>query len=162
MILHKISRFVLGAALCLAVAATAMAQYNGGNPGMGVGGGTAGGTNGGIYTPPKGGYKSSTGIAIGAAAAAGIGVAYLVMRNRKSVEGCLTETAGGATLVDAKTNKTYMVDTGDLSLKAGERVKLRGRKEKTTAGAPEFAAKKLVKDYGSCSSHAALGQSPAS
>ncbi|MDE3180684.1 MAG: hypothetical protein KGM47_13620 [Acidobacteriota bacterium] len=157
MILRSLNRITLGMALCLVISAAAFAQY-GGTPGMG----TSGGTTGGVYTPPKGGYKSSTGIAIGAAAAAGVGVAYLMLHNRKSVEGCLTESAGGTKLMDEKGNKTYALDSGDLNLKVGDRVKLKGKTMKSATGEPQFAARKLVKDYGPCASQAAMQHSPAS
>ncbi len=158
MILRGVSRFTLGMILCLAIAAAGFAQYGGGVPGMG----TTGGTTGGVYTPPKGGYKSSTGIAIGGAAAAGIAVAYLMLRNHKSVVGCLQESSAGTTLVSEKNNKTYAVDAGNLNLKVGDRVKLSGKATKSSTGEPAFAARKLVKDYGSCSAQADLGKSPSS
>lgn len=145
----SIRRMILGVALCLFVAAAGFAQY-GGAPGMGTPGST-----GGVYTPPKGGYKSSTGIAIGGAAAAGVAVAYLVMRNRKSVVGCLAESAAGTELRDAK-GQTYVLDAPNVSLKMGDRVKLSGRKTKTDTGAPGFAARKLVKDYGPCAAQTAM------
>lgn len=143
-------RMILGVALCLFVAAAGFAQYGGGAPGMGT---TTGA--GGVYTPPKGGYKSSTGIAIGGAAAAGVAVAYLMMRNRKSVVGCLAESAAGTELRDAK-GQTYVLDAPNVSLKMGDRVKLSGRKTKTDTGEPGFAARKLVKDYGPCGAQTAM------
>lgn len=157
MMLHDARKFTFATILCLLVAAAGFAQYGGGiAPGMG----TTGGATGGVYTPPKGGYKSSTGIAIGGAAAAGVAVAYLMLRSRKSVVGCLEESSDGTKLMDEKDKKTYALDAGDLNLKVGERVKLRGKTTKTTTGEPEFAARKLVKNYGSCSTQASLGKLP--
>jgi hypothetical protein len=61
--LNKVWNHSLAAFLGLALAAPAFAQYGGGT-GTGMGGTT------GTYTAPKGGYSSSTGIIIGAAASA--------------------------------------------------------------------------------------------
>lgn len=146
-------RIVLGVALCLFVAASGFAQYGGGVPGMGTPG-----AGGGVYTPPKGGYKSSTGIAIGGAAAAGIAVTYLMLRSRKSVVGCVSESAAGTELRDTK-GQTYVLDAPNISLKMGDRVKLSGRKTKSDTGAPGFAARKLVKDYGPCGTQTAMAHS---
>ncbi len=140
--------------LVVTVSGAAFAQYGGGTTG-----GMAGGSAGGVYTPPKGGYSSSTGIAIGAGAAAGVGLAYYMLHNRKSVVGCVEESAGGTQLLNEKDKKTYAIDPGDLSLKVGDWVKLSGKKMKSDSGQPTFVAKKLVKDYGSCSAQAALTKS---
>ncbi|MGH9405596.1 MAG: hypothetical protein ACRD3D_07150 [Terriglobia bacterium] len=155
MIASCLRRATLALALCLCIAAAAFAQYGGGMPGVGPTGSPTG-----VYTPPKGGYKSSTGIAIGAAAAAGVGVAYLMLRNHKSVTGCLAESASGTELREGKNGKSLVVDAGNLSLKTGDQVKLTGKMLKTSTGEPEFAARKLVKDYGPCGSQSALVHSP--
>lgn len=120
-------------------------------------GGTAGGSaNGGVYTPPKGGYSSSTGIAIGAGAAAAVAVGYFALRSRHTVVGCVGESAKGTTLTGNKA--TYTLDAGDVNLRVGERVKLRGKKMKSDSGERTFAVKKLVKDYGSCNAMASLNR----
>jgi hypothetical protein len=154
MISRNLSRLVLGMALGLAVAPAGFAQYGpGGSPGMG---GTSSGTTSGVYTPPKGGYSSTTGIAIGAAAAAGATAGYFFMRSRKAMVGCVEKSAEGVHLMNQKNNKAYALDAGTLDLKPGERVKLKGKKTKGDSGAPHFAATKLVRDYGPCDSHIAL------
>jgi hypothetical protein len=149
---NNMIRLVLGLMIGVAVSTAAFGQYGGG----GMGGSTGGGTKGGVYTPPKGGYSSSTGIAIGAGAAAAIAVGYFVLRSRHSVTGCVGESAKGTTLASDK--GTYVLDTGNVDLKAGDRVKLRGKKTKSDSGQPGFAVKKLVKDYGSCNAMASLKQ----
>lgn len=144
-------RLAVGIVLGAALSASALAQYGGG--------GTAGGmgtTANGVYTPPKGGYSSSTGIAIGAAAAAGVGIAYLVLRNRGAMTGCVEESSNGTRLVNEKDNKTYSLNASGLNLKVGDRVKLRGKKLKASSSGQAFEASKLVKDYGSCHREAAL------
>ncbi len=147
--LRMLIRIVTGLTLGTVVAASAFAQYGGGGTG-----GTGSGTGG--YTPPKGGYSSSTGIAIGAAAAAGVAVAVLALHYRGTVEGCVEPSSNGLKLLNEKDKKTYSLEANNLGLKAGEMVKVRGKKEKGSAGQPAFQAKKLVKNLGSCKQEAAL------
>jgi hypothetical protein len=150
---RNLTRFVLGVALVLTVSAAVFAQYPGGTTGAG---GTA--TSGGVYTAPKGGYSSSTGAAIGAGAAAGLVAGYLVLRHRRSMVGCVEKSADGIRLVSEKNKKTYTLDAGNLDLRTGDRVRLKGKKKKTSSGMTEFSARKLVKDYGSCGGPVALKQ----
>ncbi len=155
MIVRNSVRLVLGIVLGLAAAGVGFAQYGGGT---GTGGTT---TSSGGYTAPKGGYSSATGAAIGGAAAAGLVATYLVIRHRRSVLGCVEKSAGGISFVNQKDKKTYALDAGNLDLKTGDRVRLKGKKinrSKSSSGMPEFSAKKLVKDYGSCEGQVALKQ----
>lgn len=146
---------VLAAVLAAAFTGCALAQYSGGGTGAGAGG-TA---SGGVYTPPKGGYKSSTGIAIGAGVAAGAALAYFALRHRGAV-GCVESAGNHTTLVMAKNNKSYDLDAAGLGLKPGDKVKLKGKRSASGSGETTFTATKLVKDYGPCESQAAMSQSP--
>ncbi len=140
-------KIALGLVLCGAVATTALAQYGGG---MGGGGTPSGG--GGVYTAPKGGYSSSTGIAIGAGVAAGIGLAYLALHNRGKMVGCVEGSADGTKLMNEKDKKTYaLLASNDVVLAPGERVAIKGKKVKDESGRMTFQVQKLLKDYGSCS-----------
>ena len=143
MSLHKHTPSLLVVSLALLLAAPAFAQY-GGAGGMGSTG-SAGG-----YQPPKGGYSSSTGIAIGAAAAAGVGVTYLALRNHGTIVGCVQPASDGVKLLNEKDRNTYALVASNVTLNAGERVALRGKKSKTGSGSPSFQVSKIVKDYGSC------------
>jgi hypothetical protein len=148
MSLQKHTRSLLTTtALILLLGAQAFAQYG---PGMGGAGspGTAGG-----YQPPKGGYSSSAGIAIGAAAAAGVGITYLALRNHGTIVGCVEPASDGVKLMNEKDQKTYSL-VSDVALNNGDRVALRGKKSKNDSGAPTFQVSKLVKDYGSCKQQA--------
>jgi hypothetical protein len=140
-------RLVLAASLCAALSSSALAQMY---PGGTTGGGTSTpGTPG--YTPPKGGYSSSTGIAIGAGAAAGVAVAYLALRNRPTMVGCVEGSSDGTKLMNEKDQKTYaLVASNNVVLSPGERVALKGKKTTDDAGKLSFEVHKLVKDYGSC------------
>jgi hypothetical protein len=121
-----------------------LAQYGGGTGGAGTG------STGGVYQAPKGGYSSSTGIAIGAAAAAGVAIAYFAFHNRRTVTGCVESSSGADKLTLVNGGTTYILDSGSLNLTAGDRVKLLGRKEKSGSEARSFHVRKLVKDYGAC------------
>ncbi|HEV2419605.1 MAG TPA: hypothetical protein VGX94_17555 [Terriglobia bacterium] len=149
-------RIGLGIALAIALAASAFAQYSGGT--MGSAGGT---TSNGVYTAPKGGYSSSTGIAVGAAVAAGAGLAYFALRNRGSLTGCVQKTGDTTKLIAGKGSKAYTLDESGLNLTAGDRVKLKGKKAASSSGGESFTATKLVKDYGACNEQAAVSQTPA-
>ena len=140
-------RLVLAVSLSTALSGSGLAQmYPGGTAGGGTG---MPGTPG--YTPPKGGYSSSTGIAIGAGAAAGVAVAYLALRNRPAVVGCVEASSDGTKLMNDKDQKTYaLIASNGVVLSPGERVALKGKKTTDDAGKLSFEVHKLVKDYGSC------------
>jgi len=125
--------------LSLALSGSALAQYGGGSGGMGSSSGTRS-------------YGSGTGIAIGAAAGAGAGIAYLALRNRGTLTGCVQQSAGGANaLVSEKDKTSYaLVASRDVVLAPGERVALKGKKSKDDSGRPTFEVQKLVKSYGAC------------
>ena len=139
-------RFVLAFSLALFAAGQAAAQYGGGG---GTGGGGTGG--GGTYTAPPGGYSSAAkGAGIGAGAAAGVGVLFLAMHYHGRVTGCVQPADDGMRLLDEKNKKTYALVPGDVYLKPGERVLLKGKTSKSDGGTQTFTAKKLIKDLGSC------------
>lgn len=139
----NVLRVVLGLSLALLVAGRASAQYGGGT-GMG---GT--GTSGGVYTPPKGGYGSGAAAGAGIGAAAGAGLLFLAFHH-SSTTGCVQPGEEGLRFVDEKKNTSYNLVSGDVLVKAGERVALRGQKSKSDSGVRTFTAKKLVKELGSC------------
>lgn len=136
-------RLLFGLSLCAAVSGSALGQYGGG--------GSMGGSTGGVYTAPKGGYSSSTGIAIGAGAAAGAGLAYLALRKHATMVGCVEASTDGSKLMNEKDQKTYaLIASNDVVLALGERVVVKGKKTKDDSGKPTFEVHKLVRDYGSC------------
>ena len=147
-IANNVIRVALGIAVALVATGRASAQYGGGT-------GSMGGTGGGTYTAPGGGYGSSgKAIGIGVGAAAGAGLLFLAMHH-SSVTGCVQPAEDGLRFVDEKKNTSYSLAAGDVSLKAGQRVQLQGKKSKSTSGGETFVAKKLVKDLGSCNTAAA-------
>lgn len=135
-------RLALSFSFALLLANQVPAQYGGGGGTMG--GGTPG------YTPPKGGYSSAKAAGIGAGAAAGAGVLFLTLHHRGLVTGCVQTAEDGLRLVDEEKNRSYALLPGEVYLKPGQRVELKGQKSKNESGTQTFEAKKLVKDLGAC------------
>jgi hypothetical protein len=156
MLSRWIIRFTGIATLCMAVCAAASAQYGGGG-GTGGSGGT-GGTGG--YTAPPGGYSSgkAIGIGVGAAAGAAVGIALLVRHHHRAadkrqtyVTGCTQSVQDGISLANEKDNQTYSIMSSSNSVKAGERMTLKGFVMATDgSGNPKFQIQGLIKDYGAC------------
>jgi hypothetical protein len=137
-------RLVLGFSLLCLAAGQATAQYGGGG-GTGGSGGT-----GGTYTAPSGGYSSAKGAGIGAGAAAGAGALFLALHYHGRMTGCVQPADDGLRLLDEKNNKSYALVPGDVYVKPGQRVLLKGKTSKGDGGTQTFTAKKLIKDLGSC------------
>jgi ABC-type oligopeptide transport system substrate-binding subunit len=142
-------RFLICSLLALSLCANlARGQYPAGSTPPPGGSSQAPGT----YNPSTG-YHSSTGIAIGAAAA-GVGIAYLVLRKhaRGNVVGCLQPAdAASTTLVSDNKKSTYtLINNDSVTLKTGERVALRGKKIRQNSGELAFEVHGLAKDYGAC------------
>jgi hypothetical protein len=141
---RNLLRLVLGFSLALLMSSQAAAQYGGGG---GTGGG---GTGTGTYTTPSGGYSSAKGAGIGAGAAAGVGVLFLALHYHGRVTGCVEPADDGLRFLDEKNNVTYSLVPGDVYVKPGQRLELKGKKSKNDAGTETFTAKKLIKDLGAC------------
>jgi hypothetical protein len=142
------SWFAILFSLC---AVSTFGQYPGGAMPPSAGGATQ---PPGAYNPSMGGYHASTGIAIGAGAAAGVGILYLVLHNRhrSEVAGCLQSANNvSETLRDDNGKDTYtLINSEWVPLKAGERVALKGKKISQSSGGFAFEVHGLVKNYGQC------------
>ena len=160
MLSRWIARFAGISTICLAMCAAASAQYGGGG-GTGGSGGT-GGTGGSTgYVAPSGGYGSgkAIGIGVGAAAGAAVAIVLLVRHHRHAgnsntqayVTGCTQSIPNGISLTSEKDNQTYSILSNDNSLKAGERVTLKGSVVSSDGLAnPSFQVLSMVKDFGTC------------
>ncbi|HMD42578.1 MAG TPA: hypothetical protein VKH45_05860 [Candidatus Acidoferrum sp.] len=152
--------------VCLAVCATASAQYGGG--GMG---GTAAGTGGSSNPNSTGSYSSGSGkaigIGVGAAAGAAVGIALLVHHHHAaaskeaSVVGCTQSMMDGLTLKNEKDDLTYTIVSSGKNVPAGERVELKGVVSDDKSGIHAFRVHSLVNNYGACGASSAMTGQPA-
>jgi hypothetical protein len=79
-----------------------------------------------------------------------IGITYAV-RHGHSVSGCTVASPGGLQLQTPGEGQIYDLAGETASLKAGERIRVSGRKKKKDAGGTKvFLVQKLSKDYGLC------------
>lgn len=128
-------RQVFRFAVILFLSTAAYAQY-GGTPGMG--------TSGTSY-----GHGAAIGIGVGAAAG-GVAAIYLLTHRVSKVTGCVEASNDGLRLTDDKTQKSLSLVNGTADIKSGERVQLKGKIKKGTAGDQDFLVKSVSKDYGPC------------
>ncbi len=84
-------------------------------------------------------------------AAIGIGIYFAVRPHGQRITGCAGSGPNGPQLVSESDQQIYALD-GDLAgIQAGERIRVSGKKEKKTAGAPrKFLVEKTAKNLGSC------------
>jgi hypothetical protein len=76
-------------------------------------------------------------------------ILYFTLR-KPAIVGCVHSADGKTTLVDERDKRTYAIAGDDVSLKAGERVKLKGKKVREKDGRLTFSLKKIDHDYGAC------------
>jgi hypothetical protein len=92
------------------------------------------------------------GIIAGAAAAVTV-VGILIYREahkHPSITGCVATGADGLNLRNEKDKEIYTLSGNSTVLRAGERVKLQGKKMKNSEGKHSFQVERLTKDYGTC------------
>jgi hypothetical protein len=82
-------------------------------------------------------------------AAIGVGV-YFAVRQPPSITGCVVSGSGGLTLLNESDHQTFLLmgDTG--AVKPGDRVRVKGKKKKDSAGNRSFLVDQVKKDYGAC------------
>lgn len=140
--------------LCLAVGATASAQYGGGS--TGGSGGTGSGAG------------KAIGIGVGVAAAAGVGIALLIHHHHKvsssdaSLAGCTQSLLQGIGLKNDNDNQTYVLLSSAKLLQPGELVELKGTVVNDRSGTRAFQVREVVKNYGACAAALAMKEQPAS
>jgi hypothetical protein len=85
-------------------------------------------------------------VAVGVAI--GVGV-YFLVRRPPSITGCTATASDNLTLLDESDHQTYTLSGDIAAIKAGQRVHVSGKKQKST-NAHAFLVNKVVKDYGPC------------
>jgi hypothetical protein len=86
-----------------------------------------------------------------AAAGVAIGVGAYYLLRKASITGCAVSNQNGLELRNESDRQTYMLigDTGDI--KAGERIRVKGKKKKKDSSAGRtFLVEKLTRNYGPC------------
>jgi hypothetical protein len=82
-----------------------------------------------------------------------VGVGFLVYHEthkHASITGCIVPGTDGLTLQNEKDKRAYALSGDSGALKAGERVTIKGKKVKDSAGKYSFRVEKLSKDFGTC------------
>jgi hypothetical protein len=75
---------------------------------------------------------------------AGIGVGiYYAVAHKPAITGCAASSADGLTLQNESDQRAFTLIGETSSIKAGDRVQIRGKKSKTTAGASLFKVESL-------------------
>lgn len=87
--------------------------------------------------------------AVALGAALGVGI-YFLVRQPPSISGCAASSADGLTLQNQGDQQTYSLIGDTAGIKAGERIRVSGKKKKDPSGKHEFLVEKLKKDYGAC------------
>jgi len=89
--------------------------------------------------------------AIAVGAAIGIGVFYAI-HHTPSLKGCAVAGPDGLELKNEGDQKTYLLTGDTAGVKAGERVRVAGKKKagKGATGDTTFLVEKLKKNYGAC------------
>jgi hypothetical protein len=171
---RSLGRFSGVVLFCLAVGATASAQYNGGTAGTpgatGTGNMAVGGTPNYSY-----GNGKAIGVGVGAAAGAAVGIALYVHhrhvkareeaqalqtpKSEASIIGCTQSTFTGVSLKNENDNMTYTIlSSGGTKLQPGQRVELQGAVLNEKSGINAFSVHQLVDNYGACGSSAVVTQ----
>ena len=87
-----------------------------------------------------------------AGVAGGLAVIAIVVvheHNVHTLKGCVLSDAGGLQIMNGD-KRSYALTGDTAGIKAGERMKLSGKKMKGDKDHKQFAVSKLTKDYGAC------------
>ena len=162
--IQNLSKVGAAVTICLAMGATASAQYGGGMGGGGTGGGSMGGT--GTGSNYSSGSGAAVGIAVGVGAAAAVGIAALIHHHHKASSealliGCTQSQPNGISLKSEEDGENYVLVSTGKQVEPGERVELKGLVKNDRSGGYAFRVRDVVTDFGTCSqSQVASTQNP--
>jgi len=77
-------------------------------------------------------------------------VVFHEAHKKRSITGCVSSGTGGMTLIDKKDKRVYMLSGNVGGITAGDRVKLRGKKEKGEANSLVWKTNEVAHDFGVC------------
>ena len=95
---------------------------------------------------PSGAQVAGAAVGVGAV----IGIVLYLSLHRPSITGCIRSTDNAYTIADQNGQLSYNLVNAPTELKAGERVKLQGKKKKDKSGNLTFRVNKIRHDYGPC------------
>jgi len=108
-------------------------------------------------TSTLGSFGNVKGEIIGAAVAAGAGIALVtfavieVQKSHHTLKGCVTTSTNGLQGISDSDGKVYQLSGVTTNLKVGDQVRLHGSKEKSKGSAERtFLVQEIKKDYGPC------------
>lgn len=102
---------------------------------------------------PSGGQVAA---ALAGAAAAIVVITVVVVyavRRAPTVTGCAVSGANGLTLENDSDHQSFVLNGETAGIKAGDRVKIQGKKQKANGAVRGFTVLKVKRDYGACSAH---------
>lgn len=88
-------------------------------------------------------------VAVGVGAAVGFGIYYGTHANHK-LTGCAATTPEGLTLTSDGGQQHWMLSGDVADIRSGDRVRVTGKKQKSSAEPRQFIVEKLARDYGAC------------
>jgi hypothetical protein len=85
------------------------------------------------------------------AAVAVIAIVTIHYSKKRTITGCVHSAANGMTVTDEKDKQIYALSGDTTGVKPGNRMRLQGKKAKSTVSQPlEWEARKVTKDFGVC------------
>jgi hypothetical protein len=112
-----------------------------------------------LSTPARADSLKTTGehiligiVAVAAAIAVVVTVVVIHYSKKRAITGCVNSGASGMTVTDEKDKQIYTLSGNTTGIKPGDRMKLQGRKVKSTV--PDktlvWEAKEVTNDFGVC------------
>jgi hypothetical protein len=98
------------------------------------------------------GKQITAGIVV-VSAAVGVLVVFLIIhyKHRKSsITGCVVSGANGVSLTDENDKRTYALSDDTGAVKAGQRMKVEGKRQNEKNGTFSFEVQKISKVFGAC------------
>ena len=102
---------------------------------------------------PSGGQVAA---ALAGAAAAIVVITVVVVyavRRAPSITGCAVSGTTGLTLENDSDHQSFVLNGETAGIKAGDRVKVQGKRQKASGAARGFTVLKVKRDYGVCPGH---------
>ena len=87
------------------------------------------------------------GVAAGVAVVAIVAIHY---SKKRTITGCVNSVTKGMTITDEKDKQSYVLSGDTTNIKPGNRMRLQGKKAKSSDKTLVWEARKVTKDFGVC------------